>query len=103
MNSKETKWLEYLNQKLADNSISEKEKAYLSRIWRVLKNKDLSRSEWNPVQIVIDKIVKSDYYAWFDTPKVPEIVSEWETFDLFNFLCSVFFLWSGHFFKISRM
>lgn len=35
--------------------------------------------------MIIDKVVTAPFFAGFDNVKVPEIVSEWETFDLFNF------------------
>lgn len=47
--------------------------------------KDLSNTENNPVKMIIDKIVNSEFYKNFEQIKIPEIVWEYETFDLFNF------------------
>jgi len=81
----DNKWIEFLNQKFKDSSLSEREKAYYNRILRVLAMNDLSLYEWHPVNLVINKIVNSNFFDWFDYIKAPEIVAEWETFDLFNF------------------
>jgi len=81
----DNKWMEFINQKLNNNSLSEREKAYFSRVLRVLAYKDLSKYEWHPVNLVINKISNSDFFEWFDNLQIPQIVAEWETFDLFNF------------------
>lgn len=81
----DNKWIEFINQKLNDNSLSEREKAYFNRILRVLAYRDLSKYEWHPVNLVINKIVNSEFFDWFDNLQIPQIVAEWETFDLFNF------------------
>lgn len=75
----------YLQEKLKDPNISEKDKAYFSRIIRVYEMSDLSAIEWHPINLVIDKIANSPFFSSFDKIKVPEIVWEFETFDLFNF------------------
>jgi phenylalanyl-tRNA synthetase alpha chain len=46
---------------------------------------DLSKQEWHPINVVINKIINSDFFKWFDHVEVPQVVWEWETFDLFNF------------------
>lgn len=85
VNENDIKWLAFLNSKLEDNSLSEKERAYYNRILRVLSMQDLSEYEWHPINLVINKIINSDFFNWFDHIQIPQIVAEWETFDLFNF------------------
>ena len=46
---------------------------------------DLSKIENHPINMTLNKIIKSKYYKDFDNVDIPEIVAEWETFDLFNF------------------
>ncbi len=46
---------------------------------------DLSRREDHPIKIVIDKITGASFYDGFAHVQIPEVVAEWETFDLFNF------------------
>jgi len=45
VNENDIKWLAFLNSKLEDNSLSEKERAYYNRILRVLSMQDLSEYE----------------------------------------------------------
>ena len=52
---------------------------------RVLGMPSLAEIPGNPVNMIIDKVVTAPFFAGFENVKVPEIVSEWETFDLFNF------------------
>ena len=81
----DNKWVEYLRTKLDDLNLSEKEKAYINRIIRVHDMPNLSSLEWHPIKMVIDKIVESPFFNWFNHVEVPEVVWEFETFDLFNF------------------
>ena len=78
-------WIDYVREKLHDTSLSPREIAYYNRILRVLSMPDLSRSPWHPINLVINKILSAEFYQWFDHVQIPEFVSEWETFDLFNF------------------
>ncbi len=79
------KWLEYAKSKVNDSSLSEKERSYYNRIVRVYNMEDLSKFKWHPVNMVIDKIINAEFFNWFDHVDVPQVVWEWETFDLFNF------------------
>lgn len=81
----ETRWISYLEELLQNSSLSEKEIAYYKRINNVLWMKDLSRTEKHPIKMLVDFIVNSEFYKWFTYVESPEIVSEYETFDLFNF------------------
>ena len=83
--NEDKKWVKYLQNKLENENLTEREKAYISRIIRVYNMPDLSKQEWNPVEMIISKIVNSEYYRDFTKLKIPEIVWEYETFDLFNF------------------
>ena len=85
MDNNDQKWIEYLQKKVSDKSLSQREISYYNRILRVLSMPDLSRQSWHPVNLAINKIISADFYKWFDVIQVPEFVSEWETFDLFNF------------------
>lgn len=81
----EDKWMAFLEEKLNDSSLNESESAYYKRIKRVLDMPNLAHSQWNPINMVVNSIVNSNYFQWFDIIQVPEIVTEWETFDLFFF------------------
>jgi phenylalanyl-tRNA synthetase alpha chain len=81
----DSQWVEYLENKLTDIDLSEKEKAYYKRIIRVHNMLDLSLVKWHPINLIINSIVNSKFFEWFDHANTPEIVSELETFDLFNF------------------
>lgn len=77
--------INYINTKIKSGNLSSWEIAYYNRILRVLSMPDLSKKEWHPINLTINKILSSQFFNWFDYVKVPEIVSEFETFDLFNF------------------
>lgn len=82
----ETELLERSKQIASDASLSESERAYHGRILRVLGMPDLSKQEGNPVNMIASSVVGAPFFADFDIANnVPQIVSEWETFDLFNF------------------
>lgn len=78
-------WIEYLKTKITEPSLSEKDISYYTRILRVLAMPDLSRQAGHPINLVISKILEAEFYQWFDIVETPEFVSEWETFDVFNF------------------
>jgi len=77
--------IEYIQMKIQDELLSEKERAYYKRILRVLDMPSLHKIKGNPINMIIEKILTSEFFQWFDNITTPEIVSEWETFDLFNF------------------
>ena len=79
------KRIEYIQMKIQDESLSEKERAYYNRILRVLAMPSLHKIKGNPINMIIEKILESEFFKWFDNITTPEIVSERETFDLFNF------------------
>ena len=81
----DNKWIKYLRTKLEDLNLSKKEIAYINRVIRVHDMPNLSSLEWHPIKMVIDKIVESPFFNWFNHVEVPEVVWEFETFDLFNF------------------
>ncbi|EKE27614.1 MAG: hypothetical protein ACD_3C00188G0030 [uncultured bacterium (gcode 4)] len=78
-------WLDIVRDRLKDENITLTQKAYLSRILRVHGMPDLTKISWHPVNLLIENIISSPFYKSFDMIGVPEIVSEFETFDLFNF------------------
>ncbi len=79
------KRIELVKSKSQDQSLNKRDKAYYARILRVLWMKDLSALEWHPINLIIQKIISSNFFEGFDHIQVPQVVSEWETFDLFNF------------------
>jgi len=81
----DNKRIRYIEAKIQDESLSEREKAYYNRILRVLAMPSLHKIKGNPINMIIEKILESEFFKWFDNITTPEIVSEWETFDLFNF------------------
>jgi len=79
-------WFSYVRNQIETNKeLSLRQIAYLSRILRVHNMPDLTRRKWNPVNMVLECIIWSDYFRWFDRVSVPEVVNEFETFELFNF------------------
>ncbi len=79
------KWKETLKKKLENPNLSNQEKAYYNRIVRVLKMPNLCEKPWNPIQIILENILLAPFFQGFAHIEIPEIVSEWETFDVFNF------------------
>lgn len=55
------------------------------RVCRMYDMPDLTRTPWNPVNLIIKKIQSLDFYKDFDIVQTPEIVWLYETFDLFDF------------------
>lgn len=78
-------YLQILEEKIKSWDLWEKQKSYLERIIRVYKMPNLSLQEKHPVKMIIDKIILSNFFKDFSIIDIPEIVSEYETFDLFNF------------------
>ena len=74
-----------LEKKINSKNLSDKKIAYYKRMQKLLKMPDLSETEWNPIEMIIKKIINSKFYSDFEHIKIPEIVKEYETFDLFNF------------------
>jgi phenylalanyl-tRNA synthetase alpha chain len=79
------KWKENLTKKLENPNLSHQEKAYYNRIIRVLEMPNLCEKIWNPIQIILENILLAPFFQGFAHIEIPEIVSEWETFDIFNF------------------
>jgi phenylalanyl-tRNA synthetase alpha subunit len=46
---------------------------------------DLTKIKDHPINLLIEAIINSPFYESFDKVDTPEIVAEFETFDLFNF------------------
>ena len=46
---------------------------------------NLLEEKWNPINMVAKLIYNSPFFRDFTDFKSPEVVNEWETFDLFNF------------------
>lgn len=85
INWRDPERLKFVMDKLNDESISPREKTYYNRILRVMAMPDLSKQAGHPIKIVIDKILNAPFFKEFDYIQSPQFVSEWETFDLFNF------------------
>nr|MDD3720753.1 hypothetical protein [Candidatus Gracilibacteria bacterium] len=66
-------------------NLSASQIAYINRIIRVYEMPNLASIPGHPIQMVIDRIVKSNFFKGFSHVDVPEVVGEFETFDLFNF------------------
>lgn len=79
------KWLDLVKLKSEDQALSETERAYFSRILRVYAMPNLTKILWHPINLLIERVVNSPFYSEFDHVDVPEVVAEFETFDLFNF------------------
>lgn len=65
--------------------LEERQDADAVRMKRYLAMPDLSRTEGSPIKALIDKIKNAEGLKNFDDIKVPEVVSVYECFDLFNF------------------
>lgn len=85
MYENDQKWLDFVGTKLENKNLSETERAYFSRILRVYNMPNLTKIKDNPLNVLIENIVDSPFYSSFDKIEVPQIVGEFETFDLFNF------------------
>lgn len=78
-------WIAAIERRLQDPAASDQDKAYYSRILRVLGMENLTEQKGHPIQMIVESITASSFFSDFLHIQVPEIVSEWETFDLFNF------------------
>jgi len=78
-------WMKYVNIQANNQELSESQRAYYRRIQRVKDMPILTEVKWNPVNMVYESIVQSDYFHDFQIVRIPEVVDEYTTFDLFNF------------------
>ena len=87
MNLTETdkKWLSLVETKSKDVTLSETERAYFARILRVYAMQNLTKIPGHPINLLVERVTNSPFYKDFDHVDVPEMVAEFETFDLFNF------------------
>ncbi len=85
LSEKDKEYLVWIESKINNPDTSLKEKSYYKRIFNVLNMPDLSIQEGHPINMVLNKIVEAGFFKDFYHSKSPEIVREWETFDLFNF------------------
>lgn len=83
--NEDTKWIEYLKNKIKNWGLDHKKKAYCERILRVYKMPNLLKQKWNPVEMICSRVLNSSYYESFSHIEVPEVVAEYETFDMFHF------------------
>ncbi len=83
--NKDKMWINYIKTQLELWNLTDKQKWYFNRILRVYSMSNLLELEWNPVNMVAKMIYGSDFFKNFTNFKSPEVVNEWETFDLFNF------------------
>lgn len=85
MTPQDQKHLKNLQEKLKNSNLNATELAYYNRILRVTSMPDLTKVKWNPVNMIVEKLTKSDYFRDFTIFSSPEVVKEFETFDLFYF------------------
>lgn len=85
MTEADQKHLEKLKEKINSWNLNDSELAYYNRILRVTSMPDLTKVPWNPVNMIVEKLTKSDYFKDFTIFSSPEVVKEFETFDLFYF------------------
>lgn len=85
MTPEDQKHLNLLEEKLKNSNLNATEKAYYNRILRVTSMPDLTQVKWNPVNMIVEKLTCSDYFKDFTIFSSPEVVKEFETFDLFYF------------------
>lgn len=85
MTPEDQKHLNFLEEKLKNSNLNATEIAYYNRILRVTSMPDLTKVKWNPVNMIVEKLTSSDYFKDFTIFSSPEVVKEFETFDLFYF------------------
>ncbi len=85
MTPEDQKHLKDLEEKLKNSNLNATETAYYNRILRVTSMSDLTKVNGNPVNMIVEKLTKSDYFKDFTIFSSPEVVKEFETFDLFYF------------------
>lgn len=78
-------WIRFLENRIHTENLSLKEISYIKRIIRVLRMPDLTQIPWHPLQLILERILSSSFYKDFDCVVTPEVVTEWETFDVFHF------------------
>jgi phenylalanyl-tRNA synthetase alpha chain len=83
--SSDVRWIEVIRQKLLDPTLSISEKAYYQRMLRLLDMPNLTEQEGHPISMVVRSITNAPFFREFEMIHSPEIVSERETFDLFEF------------------
>ena len=83
--NKDEQWIESVQKQIDQWGLSPKQEAYLKRILRVYNMPDLTKQKWNPVEMIARRLISSDYYKDFVRLDVPEVVAEYETFDMFHF------------------
>ena len=66
-------------------SLEARHDAEAERLKRFLKMPDLSRTQGNPINELVERLVALPRFESFDVVKVPEIVEADKSFDLFNF------------------
>ncbi len=65
--------------------LKEKNNIDSQRLLRLLSMSDLTRTKWNPVELIINRILNIPMFEDFDIIETPEIVPVDITFDPFNF------------------
>ncbi len=78
-------WINLIKTKISLWVLSDSEKWYLNRILRVYNMPNLIKQTWNPIHMIVNSIYNSDFFQWFQYFESPEVVNEYETFNLFNF------------------
>gem|GEM_PF-2007416 len=79
-------WISYIEDQLKNNTqLTTQQRNYYMRILRVHSMPDLTQKAGNPVNMLVQSILHNVYFRDFDLVRVPEIVDEYTTFDLFNF------------------
>lgn len=85
MTPEDQKHLNLLEEKIKNSNLNATEIAYYNRILRVTSMPDLTQLKGNPVNMIVEKLTSSDYFKYFTIFSSPEVVKEFETFDLFYF------------------
>lgn len=67
------------------NKLRDQNDINAERIIRFYDMPDLSRTKWNPVEMITERFKNIDIFRDFDVIETPEVVGVYETFDLFNF------------------
>lgn len=78
-------WIDFASSQAKNMELSERQRTYYRRILRVHSMPDLTQQKWNPVNMISQALVDSVYFRDFDFIRIPEVVDEYTTFDLFNF------------------
>ncbi len=78
-------WMSYVQDQMNNPELSESERAYYARIFRVKSMPTLTKVKGNPVNMIFERMSQAWYFTDFKIIDIPEIVDEYTTFDLFNF------------------